>query len=67
MGLIRLDKQYEKLYVVGCSFTTGFLEKDKGSWGAYLAKKLNIIMLPVSRHQIILSYHKLLICAKRMI
>jgi len=41
MGLIRLDKQYEKLYVVGCSFTTGFLEKDKGSWGTYLAKKLN--------------------------
>jgi hypothetical protein len=41
MGLIRLDKQYEKLYVVGCSFTTGFLEKDNGSWGLYLAEKLN--------------------------
>jgi hypothetical protein len=41
MGLIRLDKQYEKLYVVGCSFTTGFLEKSEGSWGTHLAKKLN--------------------------
>jgi hypothetical protein len=41
MGLIRLDKQDEKLYVVGCSFTTGFLEKDNGSWGLYLAEKLN--------------------------
>ena len=35
------EKEYEKLYVVGCSFTTGFLEKDKGSWGTYLAEKLN--------------------------
>ena len=44
MGLIRLDKEYEKLYVVGCSFTTGFLEKDKGSWGTYLAEKLNYVL-----------------------
>jgi hypothetical protein len=41
MGLIRLDNQYEKLYVVGCSFTTGFLEKNEGSWGTHLAEKLN--------------------------
>jgi hypothetical protein len=41
MGLIRLDKQYEKLYVVGCSFTTGFLENSEGSWGTHLAEKLN--------------------------
>ena len=41
MGLIRLDKQYENLYVAGCSFTTGYKQGIKGSWGTYLAKKLN--------------------------
>ena len=41
MGIIRLDKKYDKLYVVGCSFTTGYLEKSDGSWGTHLAEKLN--------------------------
>lgn len=41
MSLIRLDKQYDKLHVFGCSFTTGYLEKANGSWGTHLAKKLN--------------------------
>jgi hypothetical protein len=41
MGLIRLDKQYENLYVAGCSFTTGHIEGRKASWGTHLAKKLN--------------------------
>lgn len=41
MGIIRLDKQYEKLYVVGCSFTTGHHQGKLGSWGTYLAERLN--------------------------
>lgn len=41
MGLIRLDKQYDKLYAAGCSFTTGYMEGPIASWGTHLAKKLN--------------------------
>ena len=41
MGIIRLDKKYEKLYVVGCSFTTGHHQGKLGSWGTYLAERLN--------------------------
>ena len=41
MGLIRLDKQYKKLFVVGCSFTDGYLVGKEASWGTHLANKLN--------------------------
>ena len=41
MGLIRLDKTYDNLYVFGCSITTGHKLNAKGSWGTYLANKLN--------------------------
>lgn len=41
MGLIKLDKKYKKLYVSGCSFTTGHHKGSAASWGKYLSQKLN--------------------------
>jgi hypothetical protein len=41
MGLINTDKKYKSLSTFGCSYTTGFLLGDKGSWGFHLAELLN--------------------------
>lgn len=38
--IISGDKKYSKLITVGCSYTTGYLQKEKAQWGEYLAEHL---------------------------
>lgn len=40
MGLINPTKQYKKLVTFGCSFTTGFMLKNEGSWGQHLSERM---------------------------
>jgi len=39
--MIKASKKYENLVTFGCSFTTGHLLGNEGSWGFSLAKLLN--------------------------
>ena len=40
MGLINPNKKYKKLLTFGCSFTTGFMLENKGSWGQHLSERI---------------------------
>lgn len=40
MSLIDPNKKYDKLITFGCSFTEGWLYKDQGTWGDFLAQNL---------------------------
>jgi hypothetical protein len=40
MGLINPNKKYKNLITFGCSFTTGFMLMNEGSWGQHLSERL---------------------------
>ena len=40
MSLINPNKKYKKLVTFGCSFTTGFMLENKGSWGQHLSERI---------------------------
>ena len=40
MGLINPNKNYKDLITFGCSYTTGYVLGEQGSWGYHLSKRL---------------------------